>query len=458
MDVNMRTADDLPGDIPLRQRPGLVAGLLGNRVLRNILTVVSGTAGAQAVTLAVMPIITRLYGPDAYGALGVFMGLVWMLTPVAALTYPMAIVLPRHDDDARAIIRLSVLVALVVTSLTMLVCLTAGPAWVDSLGVQAVETYLWLLPLVMLAGCALEIAQQWMIRQQRYVLTAKVAVSHSLVHNGLRVLGGLLHATPGMLIVTTGFGPALQAAMLGLAYQRSASKSPLPTGENPSERPAPLATIARRYHDFPLYRAPQMLINAVSQHLPTLVLAGFFGPAAAGFFALCRQALTMPTQLIGKSVTDVYYPRIVSAIHERQPIAGMLGKAVAGLALVGCIPFGTVVVLGPDLFAFVFGPQWYAAGEQARWLAIAEYAVFISRPCTVAVPALSLQGKFLAFEIVSTVLRVGALMIGALWLGAALSTVAAFAMASVLIYTALVVIAMIASHRWYTRQEIRNTR
>lgn len=454
----MRTAEDLHSDSSPRQRPRLMAGLRGNRVVRNILTVVSGTAGAQAVTLAVMPVITRLYGPDAYGALGVFMGLVWMLTPVAALTYPMAIVLPRHDDDARRIIRLSILVALAIASLAMIVCLTAGPALVERLDIQAVETYLWLLPLVMLAGCALEIAQQWMIRQQRYGLTAKVAVSHSLLHNGLRVLGGLLHATPGMLIVTTGFGPALQALLLAFAYQRSTPKKPHAPGDNPSETPASLVMIARRYHDFPLYRAPQMLINGVSQHLPTLVLAGYFGPASAGFFALCRQALTMPTQLVGKSVTDVYYPRIVNAIHEQKPITGMLGKAVVGLAVVGCIPFGAVVVLGPDLFAFVFGSQWYAAGEQARWLAVAEYAVFISRPCTVAVPALSLQGRFLAFEIVSTALRVGALMIGALWLEAALSTVAAFAMANVLIYTALVVIVLIASHRWYARQERRNTR
>jgi O-antigen/teichoic acid export membrane protein len=396
-----------------------------------------------------MPIITRIYGPEAYGVLGTFLSVTMMLIPVAALTYPIAIVLPKRDGDARALVRLSLMTALLLAMLVALGLLTFGERLVVALEIEIIRPYLMLIPLVMFSGAALEICQQWLFRTQRFHITARVAVANSLVFNTLRTVAGLVQSSALVLVCTTALQQALQASMLGLSMWRGASHVDGHANEDTS-RPR-LLELARRHSDFPKYRAPVMLINAVSQYLPTLVLAAYFGPAAAGFVALCKQALSMPTNLIGKSVADVYYPRITSAIHDREPVAAMLLKATTALALVGLVPFTAVAVLGPWLFALVFGEQWHVAGEYARWLALAEYVVFISRPCTVAVPALSLQRPFLLFEVFSTALRLLALFGGAVVIGDALATVQAFAAASIVIYLSLVVIVMIAAQRWYAR-------
>jgi len=36
-------------------------------LVRNVALVGSGTAGAQAITMAFSPVITRIYGPEAFG-------------------------------------------------------------------------------------------------------------------------------------------------------------------------------------------------------------------------------------------------------------------------------------------------------------------------------------------------------------------------------------------------------
>ncbi len=429
----------------------LLQGSMRSRLLRNILTVVTGTAGAQAITLAFMPVITRIYGPEAYGVLGTFLSVTLMLIPIAALTYPIAIVLPKRDGDARGLVRLSLMTAMVLATLVALGLIQFGDQLAVALEIEIIQPYLMLIPLVMFSGAALEICQQWLFRTQRFHITARVAVVNSLLFNSLRTVAGLVQSSALMLVCTTALQQALHAAMLGLSMWRGradADKRASEEGGSP-----PLLELARRHSDFPRFRAPVMLINAVSQHLPTLVLAAYFGPAAAGFFALCKQALSMPTNLIGKSVADVYYPRITRAIHDQEPVAAMLLKATTALALVGLIPFTAVAVLGPWMFSLVFGEQWQVAGEYARWLALAEYVVFISRPCVVAVPALSLQGRFLLFEIFSTSLRVLALFGGAVVIGDALATVQAFAAASIVIYLSLVVIVTIAARRWYVRQQ-----
>lgn len=453
MSVIDQSADQSSVPPPKGRLAALMQGSMRSKLLRNILTVVTGTAGAQAITLAFMPVITRIYGPEAYGVLGTFLSVTLMLIPIAALTYPIAIVLPKRDDDARGLARLSLITALVLSGLVASGLLLFGDQLAVALEIQIIQPYLMLIPLVMFSGAALEICQQWLFRTQRFRITARVAVANSLLFNGLRTVAGLVQSSALVLVCTTALQQALHAAMLGVSMWRAGPHTP--THADPEEEGgrARMRDLARRHSDFPKYRAPVMLINAVSQHLPTLVLAAYFGPAAAGFFALCKQALSMPTNLIGKSVADVYYPRITRAIHDREPVAAMLVKATTALALVGLVPFATVAVLGPWLFSLVFGEQWHVAGEYARWLALAEYAVFISRPCVVAVPALSLQGRFLLFEVFSTSLRVLALFGGALVIGNALATVQAFAAASIVIYLSLVVIVTIAARRWYRRQQ-----
>ncbi len=122
--------------------------------------VASGTAGAQAIVIAFSPIITRLYGPEAFGILGTFMAIVAVITPIAAMSYPIAIVLPKEDSDARGIARLSAYIALGVAGLTALVLLAAVDRIVNLLQVQEVGSYIWLLPLVILFAAWLQINQR----------------------------------------------------------------------------------------------------------------------------------------------------------------------------------------------------------------------------------------------------------------------------------------------------------
>lgn len=422
-----------------------------SKLLRNILTVVSGTAGAQVLTMLFMPVITRLYGPESYGVLGVFMGVVMMIVPAAALSYPMAIVLPKSNADAKAVVRLSLFIAVGMAILSTALLYGFGTPLVAKMGVEEISPFLMLLPLTMFFGAALEIAQQWLIRHQLFRITAKVAITHSLLHNLIRSAAGWIHASAAVLVFTTAIGPLLHALMLLFGIRRASGTDNDDDAANRQAAKDQTLSVAKRYSDFPLFRAPQMFINTVSQNLPTLVLAAYFGPAAAGYFTLCKQALSMPTHLIGKSVADVYYPKITQAIHRQEPITAMLMKAVAGLAIVGLVPFGTVFFFGPWMFAFVFGSAWESAGEFARWLALAEYAIFISRPCTVAFPALSMQRLSLVFEIVSTMLRISALFIGAAVLEDSLSTVIAFTAASVVIYLCLVALTAVESRRRFAR-------
>ena len=143
-----------------------------SRFVRNVAVVASGTAGAQAIVIAFAPIITRLYGPEAFGILGTFMAIVAVITPIAALSYPIAIVLPKEDSDAKGIARLSAYIALGMSGIVALVLLIAGDKIVELLQVQSISSYILLIPLVILFAAWLQINQQWLIRKKHFGLKA----------------------------------------------------------------------------------------------------------------------------------------------------------------------------------------------------------------------------------------------------------------------------------------------
>ena len=414
--------------------------------VRNVAVVATGTAGAQVVAIAFAPIITRIYGPDAFGLLGTFMALVAVLVPIAALTYPIAIVLPKEDSEARGIARLSVYISLVVAILVTLGLLAGGDRLLHLVGAHDISAFVMLIPLNMLFASWLQIAEQWLIRKKQFKVTAKVAVAKAIVVNSATSAIGIFHPFASVLIIFSTIGSALHAVMLYVGAKKADSSTDIQSAHD--HKPAPsLRSLAKCYYDFPVYRAPQVFINTISQSLPVLMLAGFFGPASAGFYVLGIKLLGIPTQLIGKSVGDVFYPKITEASYKGENLSRLILKATLILATIGFPPFAIVAAFGPWIFGFVFGADWIISGEYARWLSPWLFFQFINRPSVAAVPVLGFQKGLMLYELFSTGTKILALYIGFVFFVDDTVAVALFSMFGTLAYIVLIAWVIISSKR-----------
>jgi O-antigen/teichoic acid export membrane protein len=412
-----------------------------SRFARNVAVVATGTAAAQAINMAFAPFITRFYGPEAFGLLGIFMALLVILTPIASLTYPIAIVLPKEDNDAKGIAILSAYIAVAVSSVVALVLILGGEQLLALAGAEAIGTFILLIPLAVLFAAFVQIAQQWLIRKQQFSVTAKVTFLQSFMLNSAKVGFGWFYPSGAVLIALNTAGQTLHAAILAMGVKCAGGLTPTAALVAPNPKTS-LRELALRYRDFPLYRAPQAFLNPLSQSLPVLLLASFFGPAVAGFYSLARTVMAMPSALISASVGNVLYPRIAEAANKGEKLAPMIIKATLILALIGIVPFGTVVAFGPWLFGFVFGAEWVSAGGYAQWLTIWLFAGFINVPSVQALPVLLLLPYFLVYEIASTVLRLAALLLGFYAFASDMVAIALFSSVSVLLNIALIAVAV----------------
>jgi len=422
--------------------------LTKSKFAQNVAIVATGTAGAQVITMAFSPVITRLYGPETFGVLGTFTAILAVLTPLAALSYPIAIVLPKRDADAVSLAKLSLGIAVIMALLAAVILVLFKAPIVSAFNLQSVESFILLLPFAMLFSAAMAVMDQWVIRKRLFNIKAKVAVLQSLWLNTAKAGIGLYSPLAAVLVVLATVGSALHAFMLWVGVRRSpADRFELSdTAEGTTGK-----ALAWRHRDFAYYRTPQIMLNAASQSLPILMLSSFFGPAAAGFYSLGKMVLGMPTALIGQSVASVFYPRFNDAINNGENALKLLSKATLTLAVIGIFPFGLVMALGPWLFSIVFGSEWHTAGVYAQWLALWSYFGFMNKPSVGAIPVLALQGFFLVFEILSVVMRASALFLGFIIFDNALVAVALFSVVSVLLNALLIIATLFASHKHTAR-------
>ena len=74
---------------------------------KNVLTLLTGSTIAQAIPIAVSPILTRLYTPEDFGILALFLAIVSFIAIVFTGQYESAIILPEKYEDVINIFFLS---------------------------------------------------------------------------------------------------------------------------------------------------------------------------------------------------------------------------------------------------------------------------------------------------------------------------------------------------------------
>lgn len=421
-----------------------------SRFARNVAVMATGTAAAQAISFLFAPLIARLYGPEAFGLQGVFTAMMSVAITVAALAYPIAIVLPREESEAKGMVRLSAITACLIV-FVMTVAVLVGGDWIAAaIGVEAIKGYLLLLPVAVFFSVATQIAQQWLIRSREYKIIAKSSTAQSLFVNGAKSAAGMLHPTAPILIVLTALGGLVHAVLLYLGARRS--RLSISHAKNGTYT-TPLMTLAWRYRDFPLYRAPQTFINAASQSMPVLMMAAFFGPLSAGLYALGNMVMGVPSNLIGKAVGDVFYPRVAEIVRNGGAVYWPVVQATGILAVIGVLPFGMVVLYGPQIFAILFGVNWVLAGEYAQWLSLFYFFNFINKPCVALVPIIEIQRGLLVYEVLSTGAKAFALFAGFYLLESARYGVALFSIVGSVAYGVMMAWIIFRAARWASDEQ-----
>jgi len=401
-------------------------GLIKKPFVRNVVTMSSGTAIAQVIAIASSPIITRLYGPEVFGVLGVFLAITGIIQSVGTLTYENSIVLPKKDEDAKAIVLLSFIISGIISFLIALIFIFLKEQIVSLLQIEEVAPYVFLIPLFVFFAVCTNIIDQWLTRKEQFKKKAKIMVINTSLVHASKIGVGFYSPTALVLVYIATFGRILHSTLLSWGQFSWSIKGFKNIKKANWYSISRIRKMAKNYYDFPLYRAPQSFVGNISGKLPTLLLAGFFGPAAVGFYTLGTRVIKAPSNIIAKSFGNVFYPKIAKDFNNGENIRKILLKATSALALAGLIPFSIIIIWGPGLFGFFFGDEWFMAGSYARWMSIMAYFSFAGGACWKTIPVIRIQRFALIYAVITTILSAAILYITSSLYNDDLLTIASF--------------------------------
>jgi len=396
----------------------------------SVLALGGGAALAQVIATLCAPITARLFAPEAFGLAAIFGSLVSLYAITSCLGYQVTIQLPADDRDAANLIGLCGVITTASSLVSLFVILLFGQAVVGALNAEALGPYLWLFPVaVFIYGAALPL-QYWNSRHRRFSNLAAVRVTSGLSDGAAQIGTGLAGLTSGgSLLVAKLLAPAVSAVMLGWYALRTDLPFIL--------RQCTVAGMwrtGRRYVKFPIFSSFSALLNTASFQAPTLLLAAFFGATVTGLYSRAFILVAMPMGIVAQAISQVFFQRAAARQAAGESLTALVEGICQRLTGFVLLPMLMLALIGPDVFALVFGARWEEAGTFAAILVPWTLAMLLTASVTELFVILERQGTDLLFNILFLTTRVGALVAGGALLRDARLTLLLFSIVSALGY------------------------
>lgn len=362
---------------------------------KGMITLLKGAGLARLVGIISIPVLARIYTPEDYGVLALYISFTTVLTPIMTLRYVQAIPLPRMDVIAFNLFSLCFKLIIIFSLLSGIIFYLWGDIILGWFKMEVLMPWRWLI-VVGAAGAAIyELFSLWATRKKQYKTIARTQFTQSLIGNVVKIgLGLLAFKTSGMIV---GQFISQSAGITSFIKEaRQDFKTYLPKVQKSKER-----FVARYYQDFVWFRLPSQFLLSLASQAPVMMMAALYSKEATGQLSLAMMAMALPVGLISSAVSKAYYAE-VAAIGKRDivKIRRITNAVQAKLFLIGIPITIFVILLVKPLFVFMFGEQWAVAGTYAAILSPYILLQFTSNPLMQVLNIVGSQLVFLTINII----------------------------------------------------------
>lgn len=333
----------------------------------------TGTGIAQAIPIAIIPILTRMFSPEDFGLLALYAACVSILGVVATGRYEIAIMLPKDDEDARLLLQLSMLVALFFSFLISIPISIWNAQIARFLGNEDIAVWLYLVPVSVLFTGIYQALTYWNNRQKKFINTAVSRVNQSLFQGFAQTSLGFLQVSGGLIC---GQFVGIVSGSIYLLKKDRNYKSLI--------RKSKINSIQKqgiKYHKFPTYGVWGALCDAGAVQMPVILLTKFYSNSVTGMFSLTFRVLNMPTSIISSAIAQVLFQKVVEISQTEPEKLNLYIIKMFLLLFVIYLPAVPVLFIwGESLFSIIFGNEWSQAGVYAGYLVIAVAVRFAVSP------------------------------------------------------------------------------
>lgn len=336
---------------------------------------------AQLLGALSVPLLARLYGPQALGVYAFVLAASNAIKPVLTARLELALLRAPTEETAARVTALTLAVLCVggvlICGVALLARLFAGSATSASLA----ATVLW-VGLIAVSAAAVDVGQHLAMRSQSFQSLSFAAVVRVGVSVGTQVAVASRFKGPEGMLAGSALGAILASALLFVP-----NASLLRVAANRFQARL-LRRALVRSGQYPRLSLPTALLQQVSESSLMLAAPMFFASADVGRIALGERLVTTPSKPFLQAV------RATSLASLREVPTALRVDAIRRSALAsiaGGVPLALAgVVFGERLFVRILGPEW--AGAAVVSVLLGSWFVF-RIPSSIANSVLILENR-----------------------------------------------------------------
>jgi len=341
---------------------------------KGVFVLASGTTIAQAIPILISPILTRIYTPEDFGVLSLYLSIISVCSIIAAGRYELAIVLPEKDEDGMSLLVLSILIVFCVSVLIVVVGFLSKNIIRGFFGDSRIFDWFYFIPLSTVLLGVFQACNSWLTRTKKFKQISVSKVGQATISSLAKLTFGIIHLKGIGLILGDVLGQITSVLIMGkevflnnrIIMQKISFNS--------------LISMMKRYSDFPKYYLLSALLDSFTVSYPVFVISKIYGIETTGYYGLMTRTIAIPSIIIANSVSQVYFQRIVEIRNVKGNIKSFVNKAIKFLVSVA-FPITLILFFwGPFLFSFVFGKKWLMSGEYARIFSFTFLIRFVTSP------------------------------------------------------------------------------
>lgn len=362
---------------------------------KHLLILISGTTIAQLISIGISPILSRIYSLEEFGMFASFSALVGLVSLLVGARYEGAILLPKKDDDAANLLVLALFFNFVISAFFLVVVYIYSFFTTGNHQIRFLEWYYLAPVFTMFTGFAQSI-NNWFNRRKNYTKIVQYRVFNSTLNSGASLtfapleLNGLILS----LILSAVFSISIFFNKLNKDFH--VFKSLVSVGR--------MKELAIEYKRFPLTNSIQALSDALQIYGIVYFIDYFFGKVILGVYSFSMRVLQVPMNFIGGALSQVFYQQASDTYNVGGDLQ-LLIRSTIKKSVVIAIPILLILLfLGPQIFAFVFGENFYEAGVYAQILAPWILLDFVRAPISQIPIIIGYQNKLLFISMVNNLI------------------------------------------------------
>lgn len=308
------------------------------------LVIFSGNVVAQLILLVSIPVLGRLYEPEAFGTLASLISIVGIVGTVSSLAVERAIPLARYkwQTTALGLIGLS--------SVTLCAIIAELAIRANFIGASSLGPGIGYLPVaIFLVGTA-QILQSYLLRERRYKTISYARIIQNTSMTIFQIVFPLVSIWGVGLVA--GYVLGCFSSIIYIIGSLYKLRGNLFYGIDFTS----IKVTLKRYKDFSIVQTPSNLITALGWSLPPIIIALLYDTKVAGIYFMSERIAVMPTVMIGQAAAQVFFgesARMAALELHRRSIATQRVLFAIGV----CIALA-LIVFSLIFIKMIFGNKW----------------------------------------------------------------------------------------------------